>query len=256
MRVITAFFFIENNDLEKIVIETVNSFKGIEILECVSDKYSFLERIGAKMPDIVFMEITEQIETQLEIFDMINKPIFPIAISKDHTFAQKLMDRGFFDVISGQITKELLAKKIYKVFKITKDIVERFNSNLIVATPRNEYAKKFLGKSLQTEYIYLKYKMTRVRVPIQEILYINNVKEFNIVVTDTGGKLFHQGSLKKLLEMIPGNQIIRISNTTAINHQKVEKLYQNKVTIGEQNFSISRLYLTKLKEALKLKQVC
>jgi DNA-binding LytR/AlgR family response regulator len=256
MKVITTFFFIENNDLERIVIETVNSFRGIEIMECVSDKYSFLERIGAKMPDIVFMEITDNVDQQLEIFDIINKPLFPIAIANDERLAQKLLDRGFFDVISGHITKEMLAKKIYKIFKISKDIVERFNTNLIVSSPKNEYVKKYLTKSVQSDYIYLKYKMTRIRVPIEEILYIYNNNELLVVVTESGRKLFHKGSLKSFLEMIPGNQIQRVNNTTAVNHQKVERVYHNVVTVGEQKFKVSRLYVNKLKELLKLKQVC
>jgi DNA-binding LytR/AlgR family response regulator len=255
MKVITTFFFIENNDLERIVIETVNSFKGIEIMECVSDKYSFLERIGSKMPDIVFMEINDQVDQKLQIFDMINKPLFPIAIASDDSYAQRLMDKGFFDVISGPITKELLASKIYKIFKMTKDIVERFNSNLIVSSPKNEYVKKYLTKSVQSEYVYLKYKMTRIKVPIEEILYISNIKEFIIVVTESGRKLFHQGSLKRLLEVLPGDQIIRINNTTAVNYKKVEKVYHNSVTVGEQKFTVSRLYINKLKELLKLKPV-
>ena len=127
--------------------------------------------------------------------------------------------------------------------------------SLIVASPRIEYSKKSLVVSNQKDTIYLIYKSTRIKVVIEEIVYIQSIKELIVVVLESGRKIFHQGSLKKLLEIIPGTKIVRISNTMAINHQKVERLQKQQVLIGHNNFKVSRLYISKLKETLKIKQI-
>lgn len=255
MKTVTTFLYVQNNQLENTILETVKNFKGIEILECVSDKYSFIERIGSHKPDIMFMEFNDQIDQQLELYEMISKPLFPIAICHDERQITRLLDKGFFEVLPGNTTKEQIINKLFKVYRFSKDILERFNTSLIVASPRIEYSKKSSMVNNLKDTIYLRYKSTRIKVIIEEIVYIQNIKELIVVVLESGRKIFHQGSLKKLLEAIPGNKIVRISNTIAINHQKVERLQKQQVIIGENNFKVSRLYISKLKETLKIKQI-
>ncbi len=256
MKTVTTFLYVQNNQIESTILETVKNFKGIEILECVSDKYSFIERIGTHKPDIMFMEFNDQIDQQLELYEMISKPLFPIAICHDQNQTQRLLDKGFFEVLPGNASKEQVISKIFKIYKFSKDIIERFNTSLIVASPRIDYSKKSLALNNQKDTIYLRYKTTRIKVVIEEIVYIHNIKELIVVVLDSGRKIFHQGSLKKLLEAIQGSKMVRINNTVAINYQKVDRLQQQQVFIGDNNFKVSRLYMSKLKETLKIKQIC
>ena len=255
MKTVTTFLYVQDNQLENTILETVKNFKGIEILESVSDKYSFIERIGTQKPDIMFMEFNDEIEKQLELYEMISKPLFPIAICHDERNITRLLDKGFFEVLSSNTTKEQIVNKLFKAYRFSKDVIERFNASLIVASPRIEYSKKSLMVNNQKDTIYLRYKSTRIKVIIEEIVYIENIKELIVVVLDSGRKIFHQGSLKKLLEIIPGTKMVRISNTMAINHQKVERLQKHQVVIGDKNFKVSRLYLNTLKETLKIKQI-
>ena len=255
MKTVTTFLYVQNNQLESTILETVKNFKGIEILECVSDKYAFIERVGRQKPDIMFMEFNDQIDQQLELYEMISKPLFPIAICHDESQITRLLDKGFFEVLPSNTTKEQIINKLFKAYRFSKDVLERFNASLIVASPRIEYSKKSLVVSNQKDTIYLRYKSTRIKVVIEEIVYIQSIKELIVVVLESGRKIFHQGSLKKLLEIIPGTKIVRISNTMAINHQKVERLQKQQVLIGDNNFKVSRLYISKLKETLKIKQI-
>lgn len=255
MKTITTFLYLQTNHIESTILDTVKNFKGIEILECVSDKYSFIERIGTQKPDVMFMEFNDQIDQQLELFDMISKPLFPIAICNDENQITRLLDKGFFEVLPSNTTKEQIINKLFKAYKLSKDIIDRFSPPIIVSSPKIDYSKKVFISNNQKESIYLKYKSTRVKVIVEEIVYIQNIKELIFVVLDSGRKIFHQGSLKKLLETISGTAIIRISNTIAINHQKVDRLQSQQVIIGEHKFKVSRLYFGKLKETLKIKQI-
>lgn len=255
MKTITTFLFLQTNHIESTILDTVKNFKGIEILDCVSDQYSFVERIATQKPDIMFMEFNEQIDQQLELYQMVTKPIFPIAICHDEKHITRLLEKGFFDVLTINTTKEQIINKLYKAYKLSKEVIERFSTPIMVSSPKIDYSKKVFVSNNQKESIYLKYKSTRVKVVIEEIVYIQNYKEFMVVLLESGRKIFHQGSLKKLLESISGTSIIRISNTVAINHYKVERLHGQEVILGEINLKVSRLYLSKLKETLKIKQI-
>lgn len=253
MKSIATFLYIESLPLERTILETVKNFRELEIVESVSDQFTFLERIGVHNPDIVFIEFKDRTDHQLEVFEMIPKPIFSIAVCEENHQIQKFLDKGFFDVLTGEITKELLTKKIYKMLKFSNDILERFYMKPIVSTPKIDYHPKIYEQQIPKETIYLKHKTIRVKVYIDEIIFIENVKETILVVTDSGRKYFHLGSLKKLVESLPKNKIIRINNTIAIHYQKVDKIQNQIVYIGDHKFKVSRLYITKLKEALKIR---
>ena len=199
MKTVTTFLYVQNQQIENTILETIKNFKGIEILESVSDKYSFIERIGTHKPDIMFMEFNDQIEHQLELYEMISKPLFPIAICQNQNQISRLLDKGFFEILPINATREQIVSKIFKIYRFSKSILERFNTSLIVASPRIDYSKKSFISNNQKDIVYLRYKSTRVKVIIDEIAYIQNIKELIVVVLESGRKVFHQGSLKKLL---------------------------------------------------------
>lgn len=256
MKSVTAFLFIENPETEKIVLESVKSFKSVQLLESVTDKISFLERAESYCPDLMFIEFSDQVETNLDLFDLITKPIFSIAICDDPSHTKKFLDKGFFDVVSSPISKEQLTKKIYKVMKMSTDIIQRFKGVSIVASPPPQYSSTPKGRTKTlNNCVYLKYKNTRVKVPYDEIVYISNLKDLLEIVTESGRKIYHQNSLKKFLTQLPENKFVRVNNTTAVNFHKIESLTQNKISVGKLNqFTVSRMYLSKLKEILRIKK--
>lgn len=254
MKTITTFIFVKNLNTEKTILESVKNFKGLELLECVSDRYTLIERIGIHKPDILFMEIDNQSENWTDIFDMISKPLFPIALCEDTSLAIPLLGKGFFDIIP-EVTKENLTKTICKILQFYSIISERLNILHQVSTPKIDYSKRILSYPVQNETVYLKYKSTRVKIPIHDIVYVHNIDEFLVVVLDSGRKYFHKSSLKKFVDHFPKDIIIRINNNIAVNYHKIDRIQNQSVYVGENNFKVSRLYLTPLKEVLKVKQL-
>lgn len=254
MKSVTAFLYIENPETEKIVLESIRSFKTLEIIDSVTDKFSFLEKAGAYCPDLMFIEFVDQIESTLDLFGLLTKPIFSIAICEDPAMTQRFLDKGFFDVICKPISKDQLIRKIYKVMKMSSDIVQRFKGVSTVASPSLQYPVKNSSSKTVINSVYLKYKNTRVKVPFDDIIYISSVKELLVVVTDSGSRFFHQTSLKKFLTYLPESKFIRVNNATAVNFHKIETLTHNLISLGTNNeFTVSRMYLSRLKEILRIK---
>lgn len=254
MKSVTAFLYIETPETEKIVLESVQSFKTVELLESVNNKYSFLERAGAYSPDLLFIEFNDQIESNIELFELLAKPIFSIAICDDPLMTHKFLDKGYFDVVSKPISKEQLTKKIFKVMKMSSDIVQRFKGVNIVSSPSQTYSVKNTYSKALINSVYVKYKNTRVKVPYDEIMHISIVKDLLVIVTDSGKRLFHQSSLKRFLSFLPDSKFIRVNNTTVVNFHKIECLTNNVISLGKNTeISVSRMYLTRLKETLRIK---
>ncbi|HPE40411.1 MAG TPA: LytTR family transcriptional regulator DNA-binding domain-containing protein [Bacteroidales bacterium] len=254
MKSITTSIFVKNLNTEKTILESVKNFKGIELLECVSDKYTFIETIGIHKPDIFFMEIENQSDNWADTFDMITKPLFPIAVCEDPNLIIPLLGKGFFDVIL-EISKENITKCICKILRFYNQISDRLNIIHHVSTPKIDYSNRLLPHHFQNEIVYLKFKGVRVKILIHDILYVHNINEFLVIVLDSGKKYFHKSSLKKFVEHFPKDFIIRINNNIAVNYHKIDRIQNKSVIISEKSFKVSRLYLTPLKEVLKNKQL-
>lgn len=254
MKTVTAYLYIENLETEKIVLESLKSFKSLELVESLTDKFLFLERVGAYNPDLMFIEFTDHIESNLDLFSLLSKPIFSIAICDDLSMTHKFLDHGFFDVVSKPISKEQLQKKIFKVMKFSSDIEQRFKGVNMVASPPQEYTVKNTSSKALINSVYLKHKNTRIKVPLDEIAYISNLKEVLVVVTDNSDRIFHQTSLKRFLSFLPDSIFIRINNATAVNFHKIESLTNNTISLGKGiEFQVSRMYISRLKEILRIK---
>ena len=73
----------------------------------------------------MFMEFNDEIEKQLELYEMISKPLFPIAICHDERNITRLLDKGFFEVLPSNTTKEQIVNKLFKAYRFSKDVIEK-----------------------------------------------------------------------------------------------------------------------------------
>jgi DNA-binding LytR/AlgR family response regulator len=104
--------------------------------------------------------------------------------------------------------------------------------------------------SLQQEpHIFLKVNKKLIKINLNDILYIESLKDYIKVITSLGDYVVHK-SLSAMTEELPQSNFMRIHRSYTISINKVIALDGNTVEISNRKIPIGRNYVKQTKERI------
>ena len=89
------------------------------------------------------------------------------------------------------------------------------------------------------DHIFLKTGSKIVRVPFQDLFYIEGFREYIKVHTSTQRHIIYQ-SMSKVLEALPADKFVRVHRSFIINLSKIDNIDGNLIKIGNNEVPISK----------------
>ena len=105
------------------------------------------------------------------------------------------------------------------------------------------------SKLQQEPHIFLKVNKKLLKVNLNDILYIESLKDYIKVITTLGDYVVHK-SLTAITEELPQSSFLRIHRSYTISINKVIALEGNTIEVSGKKIPISRNYLKKTKERI------
>lgn len=113
------------------------------------------------------------------------------------------------------------------------ELVNRSNTpaTVIAAEPEEE------------EYLFLKIEYQLVRIALNEILYIEGLKDYvKIYLQDKEKPLLSLTSLKALEEKLPSKRFMRVHRSFIVSLNKINSITRNALQIGKVNITVGDQY--------------
>ncbi len=101
----------------------------------------------------------------------------------------------------------------------------------------------------QAESILVKSGVQRIRLSLDEILYIQGLKDYAIIYTATG-KIVLKGSIKAMHELFPPPRFLRVHKSFVVAVSKVARQERNRVLVQENQIPIGRSYREEVEKVL------
>lgn len=101
-------------------------------------------------------------------------------------------------------------------------------------------------------FLYFRVDRKMVRVELDEIVYIESLKDYSRIVRTTQKPLVMKKTISSIEEMLPENQFLRIHRSFIVAIQKISAYTQHDIEIGGQEIPIGKRYRHQLN---KLTQV-
>lgn len=95
--------------------------------------------------------------------------------------------------------------------------------------------------TIEKDYIVLKANQKLYRVQLNDILYIEGMKEYVVFYT-TKQKLVIHASLKSLETRLPQDEFLRVHKSYIVNKNKVSNMFGNQLAIGDKYIPIGYSY--------------
>jgi DNA-binding LytR/AlgR family response regulator len=197
-------------------IEQIDYLYFLEGFDNAVDAIGFLKKNPV---DLIFLDIRMKKLSGIQFLEALQiKPKVIITSAYDE-FALKGYELDVTDYLLKPFTFERFIKSVDKVYNQLKGEMDKNSS----------------------DYIFVKTEYRIEKIEIKSILYIQGMKDY-LQIHTTDRKIMTLQTFRKLLEILPQNEFIRIHNSYIVAISKIETIERSRIRIGKELIPISDSY--------------
>ncbi|MBA6151189.1 LytR/AlgR family response regulator transcription factor [Gelidibacter maritimus] len=224
---------IDDEPLAISVIEThLKNFDYIEIVETFTNPLSAYRVLEKEKIDLIFLDINMPQLTGFAFIENLSyKPLIVITTAY-REYAVKSFELNILDYLVKPIPFNRFLKTINKVYQHVYHSTSKTDSSL-----------------QQEPHIFLRVNKKLIKTNLNDILYIESLKDYIKVITVIGDYVVHK-SLTAITEELPQSNFMRIHRSYTISINKIDALEGNTVEISNRKIPIGRNYTKQVKERI------
>ncbi len=230
-------------DDEPLAVDVLKEFTSrIEILELVAtfnnaiDAISFMNQSNV---DLIFLDIEMPQFNGIEFLKSLDK--IPMVIFTT-AYSEYAVD-GFNIGAVDYLMKPIPFHRFFKAVLRAQQMASTQTAQPIIATILPQ-------KSVQ-EYIFVKAEYENIKLNLNDILYIEGLKDYVKIHTSNGKYILTLNSLKKFEVSLENSDFFRIHRSYIVNLKHVKSIQKNKVVIMDKRIPVGENYKTLLYQQIQ-----
>ena len=213
----------------KVLLNYFENFSDFEIIGTFNNSLEGLEFINSNNVDAVFLDINMPMMTGFELISLLENKTRIVITTAFREFAAESYDLEVLDYLVKPIPLPRFIKCIHKI-----EAEYNLKNNIKIENHRIE------------PHIFIKVDKKMVKINIDEILFVEGMKEYIKVVTHEKTYITHK-SLTSLTEELPTDRFMRIHKSYTIALNKVKSIEGNRIQISSYTIPIGRNYSKEVK---------
>lgn len=212
-------------DDEPLAIEVLDGFlkkiPNVEVLAKFNEALQVIEFLNQTTVDFLFLDIEMPNLSGIELIKTLKNPPFVIITSANKDYAIESFELDVVDYLLKPLTLERVVKAINKL----NDLVHHFEKS----------------QEVNSDFIFLKENKRMVKVNIQDILFIESLKDYVKVVTRDKTVVTKQ-NLSEFERILSPMEFVRVHKSYIIPLSKVDAFSSSIIEIGLFEIPIGRTY--------------
>jgi DNA-binding LytR/AlgR family response regulator len=221
-------------DVIKNYISFIPSLQFVASCDNALEALSFLKQHHI---DLIFLDIQMPQILGTDFIRTLKNPPKIIFTTAHRKFAVEGFELDAVDYLLKPISFERFLKAVNRVLETT------------LQSTKQEDAPDTRKRENSSSFIHFRADRKMVKVPLEEILYIESLKDYIKVVTKTKTIITKQ-SISSLEENLPGPAFIRIHRSYIVALDKIESYSTELIEIAKQTLPISRMYRHEVEKVL------
>jgi two-component system, LytTR family, response regulator len=229
---------IEDEPLARnLMVEYVKKVPTLNLIEAFSNPLAAMETLRSASIDILFLDVQMPEITGISLLKILKKRPLVVLTTAYSQYALEGYELDVADYLLKPITFERFLKSVDK-------ITQRLESAPAVPPTHVE------SPAPAPTFIFVKDGTKLVKVKLDEILYIEGLKDY-VTIHTINQKIVTLQRLKTLEEQLPANQFIRIHNSYIVALNAIEVIQKNEVQIKGVILPIGDTYRKSFKEFIE-----
>ncbi|GAA4338979.1 LytTR family DNA-binding domain-containing protein [Flaviaesturariibacter amylovorans] len=217
-------------DDEPLAIELLSDYvqrtEGLALVWAGTDPYVALRLVQAGGVDLMLLDVQMPELTGLQFLKIAGDGCRFILSTAYPDYALDGYEYNIVDYLLKPVSPERFAKAIAKV--------------KTPATPAKA------SEPARPDHIFLKSEYKLVRIALNEILYVEALRDYVAVHTTGGGKLLSLEPMRRLEEVLPADRFVRIHKSYIIALDKIGHIERNFVALAGRELPIGSTYKEEL----------
>lgn len=224
----------------QVIEKYVTSIPSLKLAATCSNAVDALAVLQNNQIDLLFLDIQMPYILGTDFMRTLSNPPKVIFTTAFRKYAVEGFDLDAVDYLLKPISFERFLKAVNKVMKLNLPVTESFSVNTL---QKNETVDAF---------IYLRADRKNIKVNLDDILFIESLKDYIKIVTKEKTIVTKQ-SISSLEENLPAHLFIRIHRSFIVAVNKIEAYTPELIQINKYELPVSRSYRHEVEKTLKLK---
>lgn len=217
----------------KVIKNHLKEFQNMELVGTFSTPIEALPIIENNEIDVIFLDINMPKMSGLEFLKTLSVMPLIVITTAYREYAVESFDLNVLDYLVKPIPFGRFLKAINKINNRVNLEKERQSEVPIKEDP----------------FVFLKVDKKLMKIKLNDILYIESLKDYVKVFTTIGDYLVHK-SMISIMEDLPSDNFIRIHRSFSIAINKITAVEGNLVEIANRRIPIGRNYLQSTKQKI------
>lgn len=213
----------------KVLENHIGHFNDLEISSVHTNAMDALSALRQTKVDILFLDIQLPKISGIDFLKSLTHRPAVILTTAHKEYALEGYDLEVVDYLLKPISFERFARALSKVY-------QRFQKNLEIPQAELEKISAF-----SAPFLYIKCDREYIKVLLEELLYVESVKNHIKIVTDQG-TLLTLMSMSQIEEKLPAQHFVRVHRSFMVSIHKVSKFNHAYVSVGKKSIPIGRHY--------------
>ncbi|SMC72312.1 LytR/AlgR family response regulator transcription factor [Pedobacter africanus] len=219
-----------------IIEDYVSKVPFLELVKRTENAIEALQMVQAGGVDIVFLDIQMPELTGIQFLKIATGKADYILTTAYSQYALESYDLNVSDYLLKPIAFDRFYKAVEKVHNKTKasapvETIQTFLAPVPAAVPVNPVQ----------DFIFVKTEHKIQKIELDDILYIEGLKDYISIFTKTERVITLQ-NMKKMDETLPKGQFIRVHKSYIIALDKIESIERSRISIGDKIIPIGDTY--------------
>ena len=215
------------------------SVHHLELAGTCADAVEALNFLSLQTIDLLFLDIQMPHLLGTDLMRTLKKPPKVIFTTAFRKYAVEGFDLDAVDYLLKPISFERFLKAVNKVMEISLKMTDNHDIN----TDQQ--------KNLQNAFINLRADRKNLKIYLEDILYIESLKDYIKVVT-TNRNIVTKQSISSIEDALPRNNFIRIHRSFIVAINKIQSFTSDTIEISKQELPISRMYRHEVEKLLNI----
>jgi DNA-binding LytR/AlgR family response regulator len=224
----------------KVLQSHIANVNGLEIVAQCKNAIEAIDVLHQKPVDLIFLDIKmpKLLGTDF-IKNLSNRPKI-IFVTGYREYAIEGYDLDAIDYLLKPVSFERFVQAVSKVKKM-------------VGNERQSHIEEY--KANPEEFFYLKVDKNMQKVLINEILYIESLKDYIKVFLTTGKDLLVRQSISSIEKLLSAHRFLRVHRSYIVSIDKIKSFNNLFLQLNQNEIPIGKLYKQAVMEAVNLRRI-
>lgn len=215
----------------------IDSVAMLELAGTCNNAVEAINMLNQQDVDLVFLDIQMPMLLGTDLIRSLNKPPRVIFTTAYRKFAVEGFELNAVDYLLKPISFERFLRAINKVMNVA--LTQQVREQPVAAKAERP-----------DPFIYFRADRKMYKVALDEIVYIESMKDYIKVVT-TSRTIITKQSISSLEGSLPAEMFVRIHRSYIVSIRKIQSYTSELVAIGKEELPVSRMYKYEVEKLLR-----